>query len=114
MTPGTVIKLKKSYLKYLKNNSDEIYGYPDGIKSCKIVPKHPELNSIDDTAQEALLAYFMDRYSYERGLDVWGVITGDNNLEGEAFAYIVWLENELGQNIVHVGPENLERSYNGE
>jgi hypothetical protein len=61
----------------------------------------------DESVQDQLSDYFMKRYSFERNLDVDGVIIGNNGYSGDEFAYLVWMGNELGEAVSYVSPQNL-------
>lgn len=93
---GTKVRLTKDCLEWLQKNADEIYGYPRLIRPDK-----------ENSIEEQLSEYFMNKYSLERELSIDGVIVGDNG-DKHDFAYLVWTANELGQDLAYYGPEDLE------
>ena len=102
---GTAVKLTKSYLKWYSENADSLYGYPDLIK-----PRSEEIIKWigNESVQDQLTSYFMKRYSFDRNLDVYGVIIMNNNAKDQDFAYLIWMGNELGEETCYVSPENLK------
>ena len=101
---GTHVKLTKKYTKWLSKYAKETYCYPRVFTPNKKMP-WGETISLEDQLTE----YFMARYSYPRGLEIHGVITGSNEASGfEEFAYRVWYGNELGEDHCYIGPESLE------
>ena len=93
LEPGTLVKIKKSCLKWYSKHADECFNYPDGIKKqsnllTKYIGEH--------TIPEQLEDYFTCRYSYTRNLDLYGAIIWHN----ETFdTYLIDCENELGRTI---------------
>lgn len=107
--PGTEIRYTKKYLKWLSEKADELYGYPD-----KIIPPNPQrdqfyrsLGGAPDMAEQ-LTQYFMDKYSYSRGLDIEGVIIGQTPISAADNTYLVWVGNELGEDITFIRSDEFE------
>lgn len=96
LKPGTTVRLTKEYQAWSAKHSDETYLFPDYFI------RKPEY------AKEEINSYLMNRYSLERDLPVDGVIVGDNGYSGDDFAYLVWLVNEIGEDLSYMDPEDLE------
>lgn len=108
LKPGTNVRLTKEYTEWLSEYADDGYGYPHLIKHRVHTPYLTSLVGDPQTVAEQLSEYFMNRYSYNRGLSIDGVIIGDNGYNDQDFAYLVWTVNELGEDLCYVEPENLE------
>ena len=108
LKPGTLIRYKTSYTKWLSEKADTLFNYPDGLRYIKIESNIAGLNEFETTAKEKILNYFMCKYSHTRNIDIDGVIVGDNGGYGKDLCYVVWSGNELGDEISFVGPEEIE------
>jgi len=97
--PGTLLKIKDKYIKYMSENADNMYGYPHLIGNRV---EHSK-NEIADT----LVGHFMWKESHKRELPIYGVICGTNDydLQDEDFMYLVTIENKLGEEVIYLEPE---------
>ena len=101
---GTGVKLKKRYVKWMAENADDMYAYPR-----LMIPGKCTMLGYTVSLEDQLTEYFMNRYSYERGLDIHGIIIGDNSFSGNEFCYLVWSGNELGEETCYIDPKDIER-----
>ncbi len=94
---GTEVRLKKRLVKWKSDHADEMHGYPELLRDNDFGPLVQQLTS-----------HFMDKYSYDRRLNMDGIIVGYNTYTKDDFAYIVWVINELGDDIEYIAPEDME------
>lgn len=93
LEPGTLVKIKKTYLKWLSRHADELYDYPNGIKP---IPEGLKKYLGDLSIADQLSEYFTHRYSYDRNKELYGVII---QYSENADYYLIDCENELGRSI---------------
>jgi hypothetical protein len=91
---GEIYKLNKESLKWHSE-------YADGMHSVSGKVKVDSHNS--------LMAYGIDRFSYENGLDIYVLIEGDNGYNIPAFAYKCYVFNELGEDWGWFAGHSLEK-----
>lgn len=89
LKPGTLVRLTDSALKWHKENSDQTWGYPDYLKT-----------------KQDILSHFMLKYSFDRELDVDGIVIEKS--DGSFNTYLLWVGNELGEEIAYFDPEDFE------
>lgn len=100
---GTHVKLKKSYTKWLSEHSNDLFGYPHMIR-----PERNTLLGYKKPIEDQLSTYFMNRYSGDRGMEIHGVVIGDNDYNNEDYAVLVWCGNDLGEDTCYIEPINLK------
>lgn len=110
---GTEVRLKMKYLQLAANEADEWWNYPQGIRPRQNDPIAAKYG-LDLTVKDQLESYFLHRYSYGRNMPMDAVIVGDNSFTGTKFgesdfAYLVWIVNELGEDISYIEPKNLKK-----